>query len=502
MNKSERFSRLTDTSAIRGELRSKSVYAALYSGAGAGGDFAIRLLSTAVLARLIVPEQFGIVMMATAIVAVADQLKELGLSAATIQRRTISHQEVSNLFWINTALGLFIAVILCGCAPLLASYYREPRLISVTCALASTFVLGSLAVQHQALLTRQLRLGRTSSVRLLASLLSTSLAILLAYRGHGYWALVWREVSRSALLAAGMWISLPWIPSLPARDTDVRAMLGFGANLTVANVLSAVTGAVDRFLLGRVWGAAAVGVYRQAYQLIAAPTDQLLGPLYQVAQPALSMLQSDPERFRRYYSTLLSLVAAVTMPLSMFVAVYSFELTMVLLGEQWVECAPIIMLLSLATFVRQALGSTALILISRGHSRTHLGITVISNIAYVLGLFVGVRWGLTGLALADVAVTYLMIVPRLYYSLRGSSVTLRAFLNACFGPAASSLVMAIVLYSANATLTSDSTVGALLVGACLAPLAFFGAWFLLPGGLSSIRDLGSNLRAGFLRKPA
>jgi O-antigen/teichoic acid export membrane protein len=502
MTKDARFARLTNTDTVRSELHRNSVHAALATSASSGADFILRIFSTAILARLIVPEHFGIVMMATAIVAVADQLKELGLSAATVQRSSISHQEVSNLFWINVALGCVIAIALCASSPLLASYYREPRLVAVTCVLSSTFFLGSLAVQHQALLTRQLRLGRTALIRLGANVLSTGIAILLAFRGYGYWALIWREVSRSALLAIGMCFSFPWVPSLPSRSADVRQMLGFGANLTAANILSAITGAVDRFVLGRAWGAAAVGVYRQAYQLIAAPTDQVLSPLYQVAQPALSMLQADPARFRRYYTTLLTLVAATTMPLSLFVAVFSFEITMLLLGSQWAQCAPIIMLLSLATFVRQATGSSALILISRGNSRTHLVIVTIYNIAYIIGLFVGVRWGMIGLALAEVAVTYLMIAPRLYFTLRESPVNLSDWLRACFGPATSSLAMAVVLYFINAIVPPTYAIAPLALGALLAPVLFIGGWLLIPGGAKTIGDLTKNLQSGFLRKPS
>jgi len=502
MSRSERFARFTDTSGIRGELRRRSVYAALYSGASAGGDFLVRLLSTAVLARLIVPEHFGVVMMAAAIVAVADQLKELGLSAATVQRSSITHAEVSNLFWINAGLGTLFALLLCLASPFVASYYKDPRLVAVTCALASTFLLGSIAVQHQALLTRQLQLGRTAFVRLSASVLSTALAIALAYNDFGYWSLVWREVSRSAFLALGMWFSLPWIPSLPSRATNVRPLLGFGANLTAANVLGAMTGTVDRFLVGRAFGAAAVGVYRQAYQLIATPTDQLLGPLYQVAQPALSMLQSDPQRFSRYYSTLLSLVASLTMPLSVYVAVYSFDLTMLLLGRQWIECAPIIMLLSLATFVRQSIGSTALILITRGDSRMHLTLSVGYNILYIAALLVGIRWGLLGIVLADIAVTYIAIWPRLYFTLRDSPVSPSSFLGACVRPAFASLAMGSILFLANGAYASSSSLYSLIMGTCLAPLAFFGTWVLLPGGLASLREIYGNLKAGFLRRQA
>src|SRR4051794_3165460 len=145
-------------------------------------------------------------MMVMAVTAIADQFRDLGLSTVTVQKEKLTHQEVSNLFWINTVAGLVIALIVCAASPLIAIYYKESRLVPVTCILATNFFWGGLMVQHQALLTRQLKLGYTSFVRLLSSLLSTLLALILAWKGFGYWALVWREIARCALLTVGMWV--------------------------------------------------------------------------------------------------------------------------------------------------------------------------------------------------------------------------------------------------------------------------------------------------------
>jgi PST family polysaccharide transporter len=135
---------------------------------------------------------------------------------------------------------------------------------------------------------------------MLASVISTVVAILLAWKGFGYWALVWREVVRSVLLAAGMWICFPWIPGLPCRKTDVRGLLGFGVHLSAANISAAIGGGADRFLLGRFCGAGPVAMYRQAYQLLVLPMEQLISPIYQVTQPGLSMLQTEALRYRRF----------------------------------------------------------------------------------------------------------------------------------------------------------------------------------------------------------
>src|SRR5215831_10431607 len=123
MTKSERFEQLTCTAEIRSDLRTKSVRAATFAWTAGAGDFALRFASTAILARLIVPEHFGLVMMVTAFTSIADQFRELGLSTATVQRKAITHEEISNLFWINVTAGLLVALVACAASPLLAAYY-------------------------------------------------------------------------------------------------------------------------------------------------------------------------------------------------------------------------------------------------------------------------------------------------------------------------------------------------------------------------------------------
>jgi PST family polysaccharide transporter len=493
MNQAEKFRQLTSTDRIRKNLRASSVRAAASTGAAGFGDFVIRLGSTAILARLILPEDFGLVMMVTAVTAIADQLRELGLSAATVQKKEISEEEVTNLFWVNVLLSVVIALAICACAPLVSMYYRDPRLTSITCVLASTFVGGGLMVQHQALLTRQMKLGHTSSVRLISSLISTALAILLASMNFGYWALIWREVARSVLLAAGMWLCFPWIPGLPKWKTDIKGLLRFGTHLTGANILATISAGFDRFLIGRFWGAAPVAMYRQAYQLVTAPLDQLLSPIYQVAQPGLSMLQADDSRYRRFYQKILVIICAVTMPLSLFVAVYSNEITLLVLGHKWGNAAPVLMILSFGVFIKQAVGSSAQILITRGRSQTYMVLTFAYIVTLVLLMCLGVRWGTVGVAAADVAATYLLAIPRLHYSLKGSPVTMAMFFSTIARPAVASIAMTIVLILVRTSWPALSLLLSLAVGACVSLAVFSTVWLLIPGGRAELMSLVSDL---------
>jgi O-antigen/teichoic acid export membrane protein len=500
MNRAERFQKLTCTAEVRSELRTRSVRAATFTWAASVADFVLRFGSTAILARLVLPDHFGLVMMVMAVTAIADQFRDLGLSTVTVQRKEITHQEVSNLFWINVAAGLIIALIVCAAAPLVSAYYKEPRLTVLTYVLASSFVWGGLMVQHQALLTRVLKLGHNAAVRVLASVLSTILAVVLAWKGFGYWALVWREISRCALLTIGMWLCFPWMPGWPSRKTNVWGMVRFGADLSAAFIVASIGGSADRFLLGRFAGAGPVAMYRQAYQLLVTATEQLLSPIYQVTQPGLSMLQTEAARFRNYYRKVLTLACLATMPLSLFVAVFSAEITRIVLGRKWLAAAPLLFWLGLATFIKQPVGSAAFVLITRGRSRTFLWLTLLHIITGIVLMCIGVRWGTVGVAIAEVATTYLLIGPRLHYCFKDSPMTVGCFFSTIARPATASLAMATGLFFLRGSLPAIGAPAVLVIGGLVGGVVFCATWFLLPGGKSESLELIADLRTAWERK--
>ena len=478
-----------------GQLARRSVRATVATTAAAGLDFTVRLGSVAILARLVSPADFGVVMMAGAAVAIAEQFRDLGLSTATLQRADLSEREVTNLFWINAGAGALLALLLCAASPLLAALLDDPRLIPITCALSLTLPAGGLAVQHQALLGRSLRLGRLAAVRLGAGLAATGLAVWLALRGGGCWALLWREVARAVLLTAGTWCLLPWKPGPPRNLAGIRPHLRFGADVLGSNLLGALSAACDRLIIGSFSGPAAVGVYRQAAQLVATPTDQVLGPLYQVAQPALSRVQHDPERYRRGYARLLTLVSLVTMPVSLFLAVFAEDATLVLLGPGWSEAVPVVRILCFAAVFRQPVGSTALILLTRGDARTCLRLAALNQLLLVPAMFLGATKGPPGVALAEVSVAVLMIAPRLRSVCRTSPIGHHLLLETVARPFFAAVLMALVLLASGPALEPLTAPARLASAAAMATAAFAIAWLLLPGGRSSAADLAADLRS-------
>lgn len=457
-------------------------------------DFVVRLGSIAILARLLLPEDFGLVAMVLALTSILDGFRDFGLSAATVQRPDISRQQVTNLFWINVAVGAVLASIVASGAPLISAFYQESRLVGISVALSLVFVWNGLAVQHEALLTRQLRQGELTLIRLAAGVLSVIIAVGLALHDWGYWALVWREILRSALITCGVWFRCLWVPGLPRRKAGTRALVRFGSEISLTHLLASLIMHVDKLLIGRLFGAAPVGMYRQAQQLILVPMDQMNGPITGVAQPALSALQQDPDRYRRFYEKVVYLVGAFTIPLGLFIAVCAEDITLLMLGPNWIEATVFVQIFGVGAAIRPVIGTSALVMITRGRSTRFLIITIVHTVVLGLLLIAAVPWGPEGIAIALVGTTLALMYPKLYFSFVESPVSVSGFFKVLAVPIGSALVMLCSLLAVRNFAATNSLAVSLTLSISVGGAVYFMSMWLLPGGSVTIRTLLSDIR--------
>jgi PST family polysaccharide transporter len=465
-----------------------------------GGDMTLRLVSTFILARILIPEDFGLVGMVTALTAIAAQFSQLGLSTVTVQRRDITHRQVTNLFWINVALGAGLSLVFCALSPAIAAFYRDARLVPITMALSTSFLWAGSMVQHEALLSRQMKQAQSAFVRLGAGFISICLAISLALVGYGYWALVGQELARSFLLVAGVWLFCPWRPGLPYWKEDIRGLLRFGADMTLTQVFCAVISNIDRLLVGKFFGASTLGMYRQAQQLIITPIDQLNGPINSVMQPGLSILQDDAGRYRRYYEKTVRLIGFISMPIAGFCAIFAGELTRIVLGEKWMGAVPVLRIFALSALIRPVLGTAGMVLITCGRSRRLLAVTSVSQVTFLLFLVLGVRGGAQSVALAYVLTPAILLLPNLYFSFAGSPINIGTFFQAIRTPVLATGVMCVALFVYRGV--SPATMGiAALVSACIAGgTLYLASYFLLPRGKQELQALFFDITTSLRRR--
>src|SRR5213080_3507059 len=218
-------------------LRQRTISSGLVTGAAQGARFFLNLAYIMVLARLLVPQDFGLVAMVTTVTGFLLIFQDAGLSTATVQRQQITHAQVSNLFWVNVGLGGVTTLFVAASALAIAWFYREPQLVGITLVLSITFVLASSAVQHIALLNRQMRFKVIAVIDILSMLAGYLIAIGMALSECSYWALVGANVTQVGIKLVLTWSISRWRPRLPSRNTQTWHLLSFGANITAGGLM-------------------------------------------------------------------------------------------------------------------------------------------------------------------------------------------------------------------------------------------------------------------------
>jgi O-antigen/teichoic acid export membrane protein len=394
------------------------------------GNGVLQILAAVILARLLAPEDFGLVAIVTVLTSFAPLLIDFGLGDATVQRSKITQRQVNSLFWLSSGIGLAVAVIVAVCSPLIAWIYGEPRLGPIALCIAITFVLGGLSNQHLALLRRSMQFGRVANIQVLSTFAGIVIAIVFATWGFGYWALVLRPVVTTLCLAVGAWFVCRWRPGFPAFDADVEPMVRFGLHVMGFSVVAVMAKAVDRIALSLRYPPDQVGYYQNATSLYENSILMAFIQLHIVASAALSKLQSDPAALRQKYEAALSALAFFFMPAAAILSVVGEDLTVILLGEKWRLAGSLLGILALRGIFQVVEGSQGWLHLSIGRVDRWRNWGIITAAVQVVAVLGGLPFGAKGVAIAIVVASLLIALPSITYAGRpigvGNALVIRA----------------------------------------------------------------------------
>ncbi|MDJ0594105.1 MAG: lipopolysaccharide biosynthesis protein [Pleurocapsa sp. MO_226.B13] len=481
-----------NTDHLKANLKQHSVRGGVVTVAAQASKFILKFGSTMVLARLLIPEDYGLIGMATVAIGFVEYFKDLGLSAATIQRSEINHRQISTLFWINLGVGCLVALVVALLAPAIAAFYREPRLQGITLVLAVNFIFGGLTVQHQALLRRQMQFVSLAKIEITAMATGVVTAIAAAYYGLGYWALVVMLVATVVSNAIGVWLVCSWRPGLPRPDAEIGSMLAYGGNLTGFSLVNYFSRNLDNILIGRRWGSQQLGLYAQAYRLLLLPIQQINNPINSVALPTLASLQTEPEKYSRYYYKAILLITTLGMPIVAFMFATAEQLILLLLGQQWLGAVPLFKYLMPAAFVGTFNVAAGWVYQSLGRTDRQFRFGVLVAIIYGIIFAISVNWGAIGVARAYGVAQPILIFVAIAYCYLDTHLKFKTFVKTIARPAFASIGAAIALMAiehfiitANYNLLLSFLVDCLLYG-----LLYLILWLVLPGGKQTLLEIG------------
>ena len=487
--------------AVGSDLRRLAIRGAAATISASGVSLVVQLIGTVVLARLLTPADFGVVTMVTTFSLLLASFGSNGFTEAVIQFEEMDHYTASNLFWLNSGAGLVLAIAFVPAGSVLARFYRNPLVANAAMGVSLAIFIGAASVVHLALLKRAMRFAATSTNDLVGRVVYTAVPILLASRGWGYRALVAGIVAQQISVTVGAWWLYRWTPSLPRRTGKTAAAIRFAAKVYGQQSLRYSKGNMDNLLVGWRFNAAALGFYKKAYDLFVLSASLLSASLDNLALAALSRVNRDPARFRRYLSTSLGVIAFVGMAVSADLTLVGRDVVRLVLGPQWSESGRIFELFGPGIGVMLLGGTVGWIHLSIGNPGRWFRWTLV-ELAVTASLFlVALPWGPKGIAAAWSVSYYILLIPAFWYAGRPIGMGVSFFFAAVWRYAAAALLAGFAtaaIFRGTPFWASPVGRGSALEAALIISLAlvalYLGAVLLLHWGFGPLRQLASILR--------
>lgn len=405
----------------------------------------LQIVALGVLARLLAPADFGLMSMVVIVTGLGLLFSDLGTVAAIVQRKDLTDELVSSVFWFNLVIGLCITLLVFFTAPLVALFYQEPRVTPLLQVASLMFVFGSLGAAQKALLQRNLRFRWMAIADMVGTVVSAIVAVGLALAGAGVWSLVAQALVNALMLSLLFWGGTDWRPQWVFRWREVWSISSYSLSLTGVIISNYVVRNADYVLVGRFLGPQPLGYYTIAYRLMLLPLHNFTYVIGRVFFPTFSQIQDDNPRIARIYVQVIGTIALVTFPLMAGLMVVAEPFVLTVFGAEWQPVVWLLVILAPVGLLQSIGATTGMIFQSKGRTDLQFRWALTRGAITIVAFMIGLQWGIMGVAVAYAIVVGLLIYPQLYIALRLIDMRPRALLPALWRPFVSSLLMLAVV---------------------------------------------------------
>lgn len=426
-------------------LTQKTIGGVKWSGVSQFVRVSAQVVTSIILARLLLPEDFGLLGMAVVFIGLVAIFNDMGIGSAIVQKQDFNQKNLSSIFWFNLFIGFLAMFIIILAAPLIARFYGQNSLFLIISVMSLSFLFTSLSMVQNSLLIKNLKFKKLALLELTSTISASIIGIILAYLGCGVWSLVWQNVSMTLIYAALVWVTEHWIPEIYFNWKDIKDIIGFSSNLSGFNLLNYFSRNADYLLIGKFLGATALGYYTLAYMMILFPLSNVSSVLSKVMFPVLSQIQNDNSTFRFFYLKSTKYIAFVSFPLMFGLFAVADEFILIIFGTKWVPVIFLTKVLSIVGLI-QSIGTTVgPIYLAKGKTDWMFRWGIFSSIIAVNAIFIGLKWGINGVAMCYVLASLLLAYPSFSIPFKLIDLKLTSFILNLKEETATSLIMFIVV---------------------------------------------------------
>jgi O-antigen/teichoic acid export membrane protein len=383
-------------------LRRRTFSGLGWNGAAQISAQAIQFATSVALARLLGPQEFGLIGMVLVFTGFASIFSDMGLRAALIQRRDLTDRHVDTVFWINVGVGAVLTAVFVAAAPLIAGFYGESSLRALTPIVALTFVPAALSSAQSALIDKALDFRSRFWIETTSAVVSGIVAVSMAVEGAGVWSLAGQALTSSTTRMVMVWRASGWRPRGWFDRSAFLELFRFSRNLLGNGIVSYWGRNIDRLMLGRFVGSVGLGVYSFAFRSVTLPLEITTDVTNAVMFPAFSLIQEDRATLRRVYMRSTGMIALMTFPTMIGLTVLAEPAVLLVYGEQWRASISIMQVLALSGMAQSVYNTAAWLFLSRGRTDILLRLGLWASLVRTGGVAVGLSWGVVGVAWAYV----------------------------------------------------------------------------------------------------
>ena len=433
------------------------------------------------LARMLLPEEFGLVAMMSVFLTISNMIAQAGMGSAIVQAKELSETDIRTTFTLNIGMGLFMALVLCLCAPWISLFYREPDLVTLLRVLSVSVFFQQLGGVHSSLLSRDLKYRDMMMATLPALLISGTAGVVSAALGFGVWALVVQSISSSIISSGLLWYRSDWSARFGFSLTSFRSIFPFGWKIAVNQILNSFFNQIYILVIGRFYATSEVAFYQRAKSFQNLAVVNLMSIFNRVAFPLLSRLNADDStRMREAHYKFLGVIAWVVFPALAVMASLSEPMISMLLTDKWLEAAPYLQVLCLIGIFMVVNIANANFMLAKGDAGLHLKLSIVSKLLVVTVLYFTYKMSIINMLWGQLLTIVIVNFLLLYFLNVRYGISLRRFFIMISGPSLASLAIYIAALSA-ITNTQLNAFLELCVGGGVGLLVYWCGLFLFRG---------------------
>ncbi len=397
-------------------LKDRAIKGVMWSAIERFGNQGIQFFIGLLLARLLMPEDYGLIGMLLVFISIAQVFVEGGFSSALIRKREPTTADYSTVFWFNLISALVFYVFIYFFAPFISSFYNEPLLIPLAKVVGLNIIISAFGVIQKTILIKQLDFKSQAKINISSIIISGIIGVIAAWRGYGVWALVIQNLSRNVFISIGFWLQSKWRPKFVFSNASFKELFGFGSKLLASSIINAISENLYAIIIGKLYNAKSLGFYTRANQFQKLPVSSIYGAIGVVTYPVLAELMDDRIKLRDAYRSMIRMVAFILFPIMVILGAVAEPMVKIILTDKWLPCVPILQILCIIGAFYPLHAINLDILKVKGRSDLFLKLEIIKQILNVTMIIICYRWGVEGLVWGSVALNAVCYYLNAFYS--------------------------------------------------------------------------------------